>query len=296
MDPAAPVQVAAEPDGGPRSDAPSSTPAGAPVPPWRQTRVRWAGAAVLAAVLLGAWLWWPDGGPAPVTGGDVERAVEQGIEKAQADARRKPPDAAAAYRRIAPSLVTVVTGPPVGGQAPETAESALGAGVVVNAQGAVLTAWHVVEDGGPIQVRFADGTQAGAKVVSRQPENDIAVLGVDRLPQVVVPAVLGGAAQVGDAVFPVGNPLGLEGSLSAGVVSALDRSIRADANRTLRGLIQFDAAVNPGNSGGPLLDRDGNVVGIVTGLVNPSQQPYFVGIGFAVPIATAGGAAGSPQK
>ena len=71
---------------------------------------------------------------------------------------------------------------------------------------------------------------------------------------------------------------------------------QAGADRTLRGLIQFDAAVNPGNSGGPLLDRDGQVIGIVTGLVNPSQQPYFVGIGFAVPIATAGGAAGSPQK
>jgi len=88
----------------------------------------------------------------------------------------------------------------------------------------------------------------------------------------------------------------MSSTVTSGVVSALDRSIPAGANRTLRGLIQFDAAVNPGNSGGPLLDRDGNVIGIVTGLVNPSRQPYFVGIGFAVPIATAGGAAGGPQK
>src|SRR5205085_11631389 len=107
---------------------------------------------------------------------------------------------------------------------------------------------------------------------------------------------LGGAAQVGDPVFPVGNPLGLTGSLTAGVVSALARTIDTGGGRSLKGLIQFDAAVNPGNSGGPLLDRDGEVVGIVTALANPSRQPYFVGIGFAVPIATAGGAAGAPSK
>jgi S1-C subfamily serine protease len=79
-------------------------------------------------------------------------------------------------------------------------------------------------------------------------------------------------------------------------VSALDRSIGTGAGRSLKGLIQFDAAVNPGNSGGPLLDRDGHVIGIVTALANPSRQPYFVGIGFAVPIAAAGGAAGAPLK
>jgi S1-C subfamily serine protease len=94
----------------------------------------------------------------------------------------------------------------------------------------------------------------------------------------------------------VGHPLGLQDSLSSGVVSALNRTIRPKGGQTLKGLIQFDAAVNPGNSGGPLLDRDGHVVGIVTGLANPSNQGFFVGIGFAVPIATAGGAAGGPSK
>ena len=290
MDPAAPVQVAAEPKDGPHTDPPRTSSR----PLWRQARVRWVAAFCVAVAVLAAWQW-PDGGPPPVTSGDVDQAVRQGLEKAEAEARDAPPDAAAAYQRIQPSLVTVLTGPAAGGGG-ESAESALGAGVVINASGAVLTALHVVEDGGPIQVRFADGTQSGASVLSRQPQNDIAVLGVDRLPQVVVPAVMGGGAQIGDAVFPVGNPLGLEGTLTAGVVSAVGRSLRAAGNRTLNGLIQFDAAVNPGNSGGPLLDRDGNVIGIVTGLVNPSQQPYFVGIGFAVPIATAGGAAGSPQK
>jgi S1-C subfamily serine protease len=252
-----------------------------------------AGLALLAVLLLalGVVGWrLASGGPAPVTRADVDRAIGAGIAAAQAQQRTAPPDAAAAYRRILPSLVTVIAAG--GGQ------EALGAGVVVNADGAVLTALHVVAGAaaGGIQVRFADGTQSGARVTGRQVDNDIAVLGVDRLPGVVVPAVLGGGAQVGDAVFPVGNPLGLQGTLTAGVVSALDRSVRAEGGRTLKGLIQFDAAVNPGNSGGPLLDRDGKVIGVVTGLANPTRQPYFVGIGFAVTIATAGGAAGAPAK
>ena len=98
-------------------------------------------------------------------------------------------------------------------------------------------------------------------------------------------------------MFAVGNPLGLQRSLTAGVVSATGpRRSAPSAGRTLTGLIQFDAAVNPGNSGGPLLNRAGQVVGIVTGLANPARQRYFVGIGFAVPIATAAGGAGGPQQ
>jgi S1-C subfamily serine protease len=259
-------------------------------------RRRWlpvVGVLLVALLLVAVWRL-SQGGPPPLTKGDVDRQVQAGIEKSEADQRNAPPDAAVAYRRIVPSLVTVTTTQARSGAGGPRSE--LGAGVVVNAQGLVLTALHVVEEGGGIQVRFADGTQATARVVRRQPENDIAVLGVDRLPQVVVPAVLGGGANVGDAVFPVGNPLGLSGSLTAGVVSALDRSISIGAGRSLKGLIQFDAAVNPGNSGGPLLDRNGHVVGIVTALANPSRQPYFVGIGFAVPIASAGGVAGAPLK
>jgi S1-C subfamily serine protease len=259
----------------------------------RSRRLPLVGVLLVALLLVVVW-WLSPSGPPPLTKTDVDRAVQARIDKSQADQRNTPPDAAVAYRRIVPSLVTVTTT-----QAPSAAgdpRSALGAGVVVNAQGLVLTALHVVDRGGRIEVEFADGTRATARVVRRQPESDIAVLGVDRLPQVVVPAVLGGGANVGDAVFPVGNPLGLRGSLTAGVVSALDRSIDTAAGTSLKGLIQFDAAVNPGNSGGPLLDRDGHVVGIVTALANPSRQPYFVGIGFAVPIAAAGGAAGAPSK
>lgn len=253
--------------------------------------------AALVLCVLAALGWWviSDDAPAPPTRADVDRAVQQGIEKAAQDQRNAPPDAATAYRRIAPSVVTITTGN-AGGAAGGAGQESLGTGVVVNEQGAILTSLHVVDGGGAIQVRFADGTQATARVVTRQPANDIAVLAADRLPGVVVPAVLGGGVRVGDPVFPVGHPLGLVGSLSAGVVSATDRTIRPPGGSPLTGLIQFDAAVNPGNSGGPLLNRDGQVVGIVTALANPSEQPHFVGIGFAVPIGTASGAAGGPQQ
>src|SRR5918911_1549499 len=205
---------------------------------------------VVALLLVAAWRL-SQSGPPPLTRSDVDRAVQAGIDKSEEDQRNAPPDAAAAYRRIVPSLVTVTT--TQARSAASGPRSELGAGVVVNAQGLVLTALHVVDGGGRVEGQFADGTRATARVVRRQPEKDIAVLGVDRLSQVVVPAVLGGVANVGDAVFPVGNPLGLAGSLTAGVVSALNRSIDTGPGKTLKGLIQFDAAVNPGNSGGPPL-------------------------------------------
>ena len=247
---------------------------------------------VIAVVAFGIWRI-SDDGPAPISQSDVDQAVKSGIAKAQEDQRNVAPDATTAYQRIRPSLVTIVASD---ASSKGAGKSSLGAGVVINAEGSVLTALHVVADGDKIQVRFADGTEGSATIKEKQPENDIAVLTVDQLPEVTVPAVMGGGAQVGDAVFPVGNPLGLQGTLSAGVVSALDRSVRAEDGKTLTRLIQFDAAVNPGNSGGPLLDRDGHVIGIVTALANPSGQPYFVGIGFAVPIETAAGAAGGPSK
>jgi S1-C subfamily serine protease len=281
-------------------DEPAATAtSGVPPPRFRRKRVGPALAAVLIVVLLAAVGLWrlATSGPAALTQAEVAKAVQSGIAQAQKQQRASPPDAASAYRRILPSLVTVVDSRASAERGSAAAgKGALGAGVIIDEQSEILTALHVVAGGGRIQVRFADGTQANATVLKRQPASDIAVLGVDRLPSVVVPAIMGDAAGIGDAVFPVGHPLGLEDSLSAGVVSALDRTIAIEGGRTLKGLIQFDAAVNPGNSGGPLLDRDGHVVGIVTGLANPSQQSFFVGIGFAVPITTAGAVAGGPSK
>jgi S1-C subfamily serine protease len=251
-------------------------------------RVLMACAAVLAVLLaVAVWALQPSG-PPPLTQADVDRAVQQGIEQAQRAERAAPPDAAVAYEVIAPSLVTV-SGLTAGGEG-------LGTGVVINGDGSVLTALHVVEGAPQIEVSYADGTTAAARVVAAQPATDIAVLAVERLPEVVVPAVLAGPPAVGDTVFAVGNPLGLRSSLSAGVVSGAERSIATERGTTIDGLIQFDAAVNPGNSGGPLLNREGQVVGIVTALANPARQDFFVGIGFAVPIETAGGAAGGPQQ
>ena len=246
--------------------------------------------AVVAVLGLGAWLLWP-AGPPPLTPADVDKAVQRGLQQAQEQQRNAPPDATVADHTITPSLV-IVTAQRTD---PDNIDTRLGSGVVINAAGAVLTALHVVEGASRIQLAFADGTTAGATVLVTKAESDIAVLAPDQLPDLVVPAVMAGPPPVGDAVYAVGNPLGLTHSLTAGVVSATDRSIPTGRGE-LSGLIQFDAAVNPGNSGGPLLNRAGQVVGIVTALANPANQDFFVGIGFAVPIATAGGAAGGPQQ
>jgi len=257
----------------------------------------WAAVAVCA--LLGGALWQRyDDRPAPLTRADVDRAVERGIERAQEEQAQQPPDAALAYQTITPSLVTVTTerASTETGAAVDDTTSGLGSGVVINEQGAVLTALHVVDGAKQIEVRFADGTKGSAKVTKSERGKDIAVLAVDTLPDVVVPAVMGGPPPVGGDVFAVGNPLGLQGSLSAGVVSQNGRSLDVRSGGKLDGLIQFDAAVNPGNSGGPLLNTAGQVVGIVTALGNPTRQAYFIGIGFAVPIATAGGVAGGPEQ
>jgi S1-C subfamily serine protease len=155
----------------------------------------------------------------------------------------------------------------------------------------------VVANATSIQVTFADGTTSSASVATQQPDNDIAVLKADKLPAEIIPAVLGNpnAMHVGDEAYVVGNPFGLYSSLSAGVISGFNRTFQpVNTNLNLKGLIQIDAAVNPGNSGGPLLNRYGEVIGIVEGLVNPTDQNFFVGIGFAIPINVAGGAAGLP--
>jgi S1-C subfamily serine protease len=222
---------------------------------------------------------------------DVNGIVDKKVAAAIKDLKSEPPASVTVYDAIKGPLVviqTTVSGP--------GNRSSLGSGVIVNAQGDILTSLHVVQDAGAIKVSFSDGSDSPATVKSTDPDHDIAVLTPAKLPEVVVPAVLGGGAQIGEEAFAVGHPLGLVGSLSAGVISGLNRSFPLSNGKTLSGMIQFDAAVNPGNSGGPLLNRNGQVIGIVTGLANPAGDDDFIGIGFAVPIGTAGGAAGAPSR
>lgn len=192
------------------------------------------------------------------------------------------------YQRAGPSVAVV-----------RTARGALGTGVIVAADGTVLTANHVIADRSAISLIFADGTKSTATVASADRKHDVATLAPATLPQPVVPATLGGSAEVGGEVVAIGNPLGLAYSVSSGVVSAVGRTATTNGGR-FSGLIQFDASVNPGSSGGPLLDAEGNVIGIVLSIADPGRDDAFAGIAFAVPIGTAlgggpGGGPGGPQ-
>jgi S1-C subfamily serine protease len=223
------------------------------------------------------------------------REVNDSVAQALASATPRPAFSTGVYQAIQPSLVLIQV---TEAHADKASDHGLGSGVVIDNKGDILTSLHVVKGATEIKVTFADGTESGAQVVSSQPENDIAVLLATNPPQQLFPAVLGnpGAMRVGDEAYVVGNPFGLYSSMSSGVVSGLDRVFQLpNSDIKLHNMIQIDAAVNPGNSGGPLLNRSGHVIGIITGIVNPTDQNFFVGIGFAVPINIAvGGVGGAP--
>ena len=223
-----------------------------------------------------------------------EQEVNQAIADALASATPRPAYSAQVYPIIQPSLVLIQT---EGTRENGATGKGLGSGVIINDFGEILTSLHVVAGAQKITLTFADGTHSAGLVISESPEIDIAVLQAETLPAQFVPATLGnpGALRVGDEAFVVGNPFGLYSSMSAGVISGFNRTFQPPgSDHRIEGLIQFDAAANPGNSGGPLLNRSGHVIGIVTGIINPTDENFFVGIGFAVPIGTATGAGGSP--
>jgi S1-C subfamily serine protease len=171
----------------------------------------------------------------------------------------------------------------------------IGTGVVIVDNGTILTNLHVVAGADKIKVRFFDGMESEAIIVGARPEHDLAVIKAKAIPDDLQAATLRSTAdlQVGDQVVAVGFPFGIGPSASAGVVSGLKREYHSpEGKRILTNLIQFDAAANPGNSGGPLVTADGEVVGIVTGILNPTSQRVFIGIGFAVPIENAAAAVG----
>ncbi len=176
-------------------------------------------------------------------------------------------------------------------------EFGVGTGVVIVDKGIILTNWHVVQGADRIKVTFMDGLEAEADIKGVQAEDDLAVLQARKIPDDLIAATMRSTADlaVGDQVIAVGFPFGIGPSTSAGIVSGLQRSFRSpDGGQPMKNLIQFDAAANPGNSGGPLVTMDGEVVGIVTAIMNPTPARTFIGIGFAVPIENAASAAGMP--
>ena|SRR5512145_2059698 len=269
----------------------------APKPPvtfadWRRRHARGfkvaAGVAVALIVALTAWLFAPQRG---LTAADVEFLVEKALE-----AQQPAPTAADAYETILPSLVHVRGSPDApDADVPSEREAQSGTGVVIVDTGVILTNLHVVHGAKSIKVFFSDGLESDAMVVGVQPEHDLAVLQAKTIPDDLYAATLRSTAGLrpGEPVVAVGFPFGIGPSVSAGVISGLGREYQtADGKRVLTNLIQFDAAVNPGNSGGPLVTPEGEVIGIVTGLLNPTEHRVFIGIGFAVPIENAAGAVG----
>ncbi len=269
----------------------------APKPPvtfadWRRRHARGfkvsAGVAVALIVALTAWLFAPQRG---LTAADVEFLVEKALE-----AQQPAPTAADAYETILPSLVHVRGSPDApDADVPSEREAQSGTGVVIVDTGVILTNLHVVHGAKSIKVFFSDGLESDVMVVGVQPEHDLAVLQAKTIPDDLHAATLRSTAGLrpGEPVVAVGFPFGIGPSVSAGVISGLGREYQTvDGKRVLTNLIQFDAAVNPGNSGGPLVTPEGEVIGIVTGLLNPTEHRVFIGIGFAVPIENAAGAVG----
>ena len=245
------------------------------------------GALIALAIVYGNNALHPP--PRALTQEDIDNAVMHTVET-----KTLPSQAARAYEAIRGSVVRVREFERAEGEADDT-EAGVGTGVVIVDKGIILTNLHVVAAARKVGVVFADGSESEATVIATQPENDLAVLQAKTIPDDLPAATLRSTSdlQLGDEVVAVGFPFGIGPSVTSGVVSGLRREYRSpEGKRLLTNLIQFDAAANPGSSGGPLVTMDGEVVGIVTAILNPSEQGVFIGIGFAVPIENAAAAAG----
>jgi S1-C subfamily serine protease len=273
-------------------------------------------AVLLLAAALALSLARP--GQRRLTQEDINAAVLKTMET-----QVMPSEYARAYETIRPSVVRVVSyvkksrlrdeplNPHVKGARPkplgpatpdstgdgDEVESGVGTGVVIVDKGVILTNLHVINGADRVKVIFYDGLESPATVTGVQAENDLAVLQASKLPDDLIPATMRSTSDLapGDKVMAVGFPFGIGPSASGGIVSGLGRVFRSpEGKQEMKNLIQFDAAANPGNSGGPLVTMDGEVVGIVTAILNPTQARTFIGIGFAVPIENAAAAAGLP--
>nr|UOZ97300.1 Periplasmic pH-dependent serine endoprotease DegQ [Cupriavidus sp.] len=231
--------------------------------------------------------------PKPVSQRDIDAAVIRVLQDTDLPSR-----SASAAEKIIPAVVRV-RGFGRDPKRPKEPEKEIGAGtgVVIVDDGTLLTNFHVIQGMERLEVVFSDGMQSAATVIAVMPGQDLALLRPQRIPDDLEPAVMGSSARVspGTEVLVVGFPFGLAMSVSSGVVSGLNREFRAQEDRpVMTGLIQFDAAANPGNSGGPLVNMAGEVIGIVTAILNPTKAGTFIGIGFAVTIEAAAGGVGIP--
>ena len=253
-------------------------------------RVMWLALALMGALLLASVWQLSARGPKALTQKDIDAAVLRTLTT-----QNLPSRAARAAEKIRPAVVRVVSY--VKNKKGEDVEHGVGTGVVITDKGIILTNLHVVQSAQTIKLVFADGSESGANVAGVQAQHDLAVLQALIIPDDFHAATLRTTADLvpGDEVVAVGFPFGIGPSTSAGVISGLGRAFKSpEGEQEISNLIQFDAAANPGNSGGPLVTMDGEVVGIVTGILNPTNHRTFVGIGFAVPIESAAGAAGLP--
>ncbi|WP_397407305.1 S1C family serine protease [Polaromonas sp.] len=271
-------------------------PAAGPAPATRffsltSPRLLWTALAVMALLLALSLSLALRPQPRKLTQADINAAVLKTLETAQL-----PSAVAKAYETIRPSVVRV-TGYGKSKNGKEDQEYGVGTGVVIVDKGIILTNLHVVQGAQTIKVAFSDGLESTAHIIGAQPENDLAVLQAHKIPDDMIAATMRSTGDLasGDHVLAVGYPFGIGPSASAGVISGLKRTFRSpEGKQEMTNLIQFDAAANPGNSGGPLVTMDGEVVGIVTAILNPNQQRSFVGIAFAVPIENAAAAVGLP--
>jgi len=270
----------------------------------RHERALWAVALLSGCTLAGWPAWTARSGPAPQTFEQLDEALRASIAERPLDAAE-----AAAYAKVAPSVVRIearlsdaqkarLSDAQKARRAAPADTPAIGTGVVIVDTGLILTNRHVVHGHDQVTVTYADGSESPADVVRYEPELDLAVLRARTFPDDLQAATMRSTQGLapGDHVVAIGHPFGIGPSASAGVVSGLGRRFQPQGvdGPPMTGLIQFDAAANPGNSGGPLVTLDGHVVGIVTAIMNPTAHRTFIGIGFAVPIEAAANAAGMP--
>lgn len=190
------------------------------------------------------------------------------------------------YERVNKSVanITTKTAKADGLFLTETPAEGAGSGSVLDRDGHILTNFHVVEDARQVSVTLYDGKTYDAGFVGADPINDVAVIKIDAPQEVLSPVSFGNSSElrVGMKVFAIGNPFGLERTLTTGIISSLNRSLQIRGDRTIKSIIQIDAAINPGNSGGPLADAHGRLIGMNTAIASSTGQS--AGVGFAIPI------------